>query len=157
MISLYHGSLGECIVIFLADSTCILEHCIMTYTMAQLSIHLAPPKSAGLATYRWLGVTRIHTHTCTCRLIHTHMGCMNTRDTMTVRFSGILYHTLGRKHLTGQGQNRTERMEKKGKQITSQVHASVQVRSYTSARRMRRRVRMTVRLSGLLEHPLERQ
>ena len=85
------------------------------------------------------------------------MGCMNTRDTMTVRFSGILYHTLGRKHLTGQGQNRTERMEKKGKQITSQADASVQVRSYTSARRMRRRVRMTVRLSGLLEHPLERQ
>ena len=72
MISLYHGSLGECIVIFLADSTCILEHCIMTYTMAQLSIHLAPPKSAGLATYCWLGVTHIHTHTCTCRHIHTH-------------------------------------------------------------------------------------
>ena len=47
---------------------------------------------------------------------------MTTRDTMTVRSSGILYHTLGRKHLTGQGQNRTERMEKKGKQITSQVH-----------------------------------
>ena len=72
MISLYHGRLAECIVIFLADSTCILEHCIMTYTMAQLSIHLAPPKSAGLATYCWLGVTHIHTHTCTCRHIHTH-------------------------------------------------------------------------------------
>ena len=72
VISLYHGRLAECIVIFLADSTCILEHCIMTYTMAQLSIHLAPPKSAGLVTYRWLGVTHIHTHTCTCRLIHTH-------------------------------------------------------------------------------------
>ena len=31
------------------------------------------------------------------------MWCMNTRDTMTVRFSEILYHTLGQKHLTGQG------------------------------------------------------
>ena len=97
--------------------------------------------------------THTHVHVDT----YTHIGCMTTRDTMTVRSSGILYHTLGRKNLTGQGQNRTEWMEKKGKQITSQADASVQVRSYTSARRMRRRVRMTVRLSGLLEHPLGHQ
>ena len=50
---------------------------------------------------------------------HTHMCIMNTRDTMTVRFSEILYHTLEQKHLTGQGQNRTETVKKKGKQITS--------------------------------------
>ena len=57
--------------------------------MAQLSLHLARSKSAGLAPYRWLG--GIHTQTHAHVDTYTHMGCMKTRDTMTVRFDELSY------------------------------------------------------------------
>ena len=85
------------------------------------------------------------------------MGCMNTRDTMTVRFAEILYYTLGQEYPTGQGQNRTESVKKKRNKFNSEADGSSQVKSHAPAWHTRWRVKMTVRLSGLLEHPLERQ